>query len=359
VRTAALTLEAYLRAKGANFGSRAKPSEAVRTFQTVANVNPDGIMGPITRAAGEAVGVRFPFPGDATSGAVVIPAPVVDPAVLNSATAIGASTPQAAAAKMQSVAAVQTALGVTPTGQIDSATKQQAAALGVALPPTGTTTAHNPFGAHSCAADLPPKYGPVRDALVSFASARPEYLFSKHQSQCLAGLLSVLTSSARGGWSTAKPDAQGTGWLALGPLNLTTPTAEWLLQSKGVLKPFDTKLKVSGATGTRDRAASLRTSATTPASGAWWYILTLAKLEDMLRPALDLPSFAASGLLTPNPSAPPSAAPLAQQLSTAVNALVKANPTEDPISILMRLFLKASSLKGMVTAAQKADGKIP
>jgi hypothetical protein len=358
LRSAALKLDGYLRTPNARFGIKNAPSEAVQAFQHIAGIAEDGILGPSTRKAASSVGVTFPPRGAVEPQRQAEPA--ISQSLLNAATASGASTTQAKNAQSQQIAAVQTGLGVVPTGRLDPETQQQAAVLGVTLPALGSTTAHNPFGAHSCDSAIDPKYDPIRNALASFSSARPDYLFASHQVHCLNGLTSVLTSGGRGGWNTARLNQAKTGWAALGPLNLSSPTASWLYESRAALKPFDAQMKkVTGAADSAARRDSLKASITTPSSGAWWYVLALVRLEDMLRPLLDINSFSDTGLLTPNSSVGEKSRNLAENMSAAVNSILKANPQADPIAIMIRLFLKASSLQGMADAAMKANGALP
>jgi len=354
VRHAALELEGYLRSPGARFGVKNAPSEAVIKFQSVAGLKPDGILGPDVRAAARAVGVTLPPRGSVEPAKRGSSATVAMPITSGSN-----ATVQSRNAAAQQVAATQAALGVVPTGVVDESTATAAATLGVSLPTQPPIIEHNPFGVHTCAAELPAKFGPVRDALGSFASARPTYTFPAHQASCMNGLNDVLTTYGRGNWSTARKGADGR-WAALGPLNLTQPTAEWLYQSRAILKPFDAQLKaIKGEAGTDQYLTSMRNSVTDPKSGSWWYVLILSRVEDLLRPLIDLPGFRESGLLTVRADAPSAHANTAQNLAAGVNAIIKNNPSADPVSVLMRLFLRASSLKGMADLAVRSNGVIP
>jgi len=354
LKQAALKLNAYLRSPGARFGVKGAPSEAVAAFETVAGLPASGILGLNDRAAATRVGVTLPGRGPVEPSRKLSP-----PSLVALAPASDNATLQAKAAQAQKIATTQAAMGVTPTGVVDANTLRQAAALDTTLPdaPSGLM---NPFGTHDCSAALPPKFDPISTALQTFGSARPDYSFAQHQATCRSGLLSVLSSGGRGAWDTARLSADKTKWTALGPLNLSQATAAWLYSGRGVLKPFDVNIKaLKGSPGTAAYAASLKDSVTSPVSGAWWYTLALARLQDMLRPLLDLKGFNQSGLLTVRPDAPPTNANTAQNLAAGVNGIIQANPSQDPVAVLLRLFLKASSLKGMADAAVSANGVLP
>jgi hypothetical protein len=57
---AAFVRETLKSGKGAALGTKGKPSEAVKQYQSLMGVTPDGIYGPETRKAGKALGVSMP-----------------------------------------------------------------------------------------------------------------------------------------------------------------------------------------------------------------------------------------------------------------------------------------------------------
>lgn len=155
----------------AAFGTAAQPSRAVQTFQAAAGITADGIIGPQTRAAANALGVELPpRPGQAVQTAS--PAPAQKPTV---------STPTQAAhvlrmylvqhrtsvaafgTKQQPSRAVQDFqrhAGITADGIAGPQTYAAAQSLGVPLPPrpgsAPTTPAHTPAPTPAPTPDAPP-----------------------------------------------------------------------------------------------------------------------------------------------------------------------------------------------------------
>jgi hypothetical protein len=360
VRAKAIELDLFLRSPQANFGVKNNPSAPVARFQEVAGLTVDGILGPDVREAGRQVGVEFPPRRN-------VPAHTVKATTEQKAIALGqiaatptANTPQATAQQATQIAELQTSMGVTPTGKVDDATKQAAAMVGVDLAsiaaPAVMEGTHSPYGRHACSEVAPAHLQPLFNALTEFAQYRPDYSLAKHFAGCRAGILAHIMRESGGRWGAVTKEAPRKGETAArysyGPIQLLDDTARGLYKLKGVLGPHASNIKPISTTSvpTGEPTPDLKTSITSPSSGAWWIALFIAKMEDNLRRYFNLAEMTRTGLLTAVPTLAGSDLDAAHVVVSFVNDWTRKNPQTDPFATLLRLYGGASSLKGMANS---------
>ena len=156
----------------------------IREFQTAAGITSDGIMGEDTRAAGKAVGVKFPLRGvrraqapapapaqipPVPAPAAVTPTPTTGPTATQLAQALAEYFDGSAARfgykdhPSEPVRLFQVAAALTPDGIYGPLTREAAAALGVALMVRTKSAAKPGMVAEMPAGPLPPPgFDPIK-----------------------------------------------------------------------------------------------------------------------------------------------------------------------------------------------------